>query len=145
MNIASTELSRLLFESSGWDDTEEVIIKFSLSDEPICVSNDLESSAKLVLLSGKEEWRLPAYDMGYMMRKLPLALMVHNSLAFLGVFANGEEVVSYVAGYYVLRPKHEPTQFMQTKADSPEDALVKLAIRLFKSGMLIDANSIRSL
>jgi hypothetical protein len=109
MNVASLGLCRELYEVSGWSDTIE----------------NFRESAHLT------KDRVPAYDLGYLMRKLPHKL--EGTYLDLGVAENGEE---WWAAYEHEWPYERSTYDHEQKAATPEDAACKLAIELFKQGIL---------
>lgn len=97
-NVADLKLCKELHELSGWDDCSE----------------SYRSSTK---------WKQPAYDAGYLLRKLP------------------DSILSKVDGKYNLRvvpvaSTKEPRKPEHYEADIPENALCKLSIELFKQGVL---------
>jgi len=110
MNTANLGLCRELYELSGWDGTEH-----HLSDG----YDDYEIQAA-------EEGGFkdcPLYELGYLLQKLPLEVrdfpiqLRPNHLRNL-----------WLCGYKVSQ--------LDFQADIPEDALCKLAIELFKQGIL---------
>lgn len=102
MNTASAKLSNELFELSGWK--SELITDKRLLDK---------SKYSIV----------PSYDLGYLLRKLPLK--------------HGNETLSLV---HDDDPNRQPWECgfsdLFVNADTPEDAACKLAIELFKQGVL---------
>lgn len=98
--VASLELCKELYELSGWIDRKEL---------------------RLDYVVGKGV--LPRYDLGYLLRKLPLGSQVYTSIG---------KPNKYYAHYHELRG--EKSGFCE--ADTPEDAACKLAIELFKKGIL---------
>lgn len=111
MNVASIELCKELYEVSGWKETG---FEYRLDD-----NNKL-------FYRKERQWAyissLPAYDLGYLLRKLPVVSEVSHYTEF------------YYAKYVNL--KHITSDDIQTQADTPEDAAAKLAIELFKQGIL---------
>lgn len=107
MNVASLPLCKELYELSGWDGVTQY---HSVADAPD---------------------NIPAYDLGYLLRKLP------NSLPF--KFYGGNSTNPYT---FQLRKNKAywlacyPSTELQEAADTPEDAAAKLAIDLFKQGIL---------
>lgn len=113
MNVASLELCKELYELSGWSSQithNEPTPSSSLVDQvPIC----------------------PAYDLGYLLRKLPVGSAIDKASDGFGarrppVYGSPENVMQ--PGY-----KAQQTRF---PANTPEDATAKLAIELWKQGML---------
>jgi hypothetical protein len=110
MNDASLELCKELFELSGWKDTEKKQGFYVRS---------LDSGLGEIA----EHGRIPAYDLGYLLRKLPDGVALRHVKP-----ANDSQ--SYWAAEYV------PHDFFGETANTPEDATAKLAIELFKQGIL---------
>lgn len=106
-NVASLELCKELYELSGWEDTE--FIWYQDYSKPVHIEVDVKSYDEA-----------PAYDLGYLLRKLqPNA---HNMIFHTG---------SYTATYdYGIGQAYVAT------ANTPEDAACKLAIELWKQGVL---------
>ncbi|SRR5258706_5170776 len=94
MNVASLKLCKDLYELSGWSDTIE----------------NFRESAHLT------KDRVPAYDLGYLMRKLPRQSHVYQFGA--------NEWLAYAPG------SHDHS------ADTPENAATKLCIELLNQGVL---------
>lgn len=120
MNVALLELCRELYELSGWGDGSDM--------------------NKLKWLDYYDDWSVPAYDLGYLLRKLPSYIEQQGNLdgidrqrrvAFQIRKWERPEVV-WFAEYHEIyyRPLY------RTEADTPEDAACKLAIELFKQGIL---------
>jgi hypothetical protein len=97
-DVASLELCRELYELSGW---KTFAMERGLAeDRPID----------------------PAYDLGYLLRKLQ---------------RNHVELVGLTTGEWTARAYwHSTEQARAEYADTPEDAAAKLAIELFKQGIL---------
>lgn len=104
MEVANKDLCTELHELSGWEDAP--------SEYP---SDGLR---KLSSVS-------PAYDLGYLLRKLPRDTIYNNSKIplKLEVQLSGGWWAHYGLYYW-------------THGDTPENALCKLAIELFKQGIL---------
>lgn len=107
MNVASLELCKKLYELSGWEGDEDIYMH--------------QERSKWVKGKGSYITNLvPAYDLGYLLRKLP-AVHNHDYLQLRKV--NSDLWVAYypeIGGH----------------ADTSEDATAKLAIELFKQGIL---------
>lgn len=110
MNVASLELCKELYELSGWEDTEKWLTASDLLPEII----DGKKTGNL-----KRE-QVPAYDLGYLLRKLPPVTKVIN--------CSNEKTQIYGALFPELK--------LTFHGDTPEDAACKLAIELFKQGVL---------
>ena len=139
MSNVSPKLTRQLQFYAEWNDTRDILIKYKLSDEPLRIQNPLASGVDIKSVPGSEEWRLPCYDTDYLFRKMPLTKLVGKQMYFLGVIAAAEEIPSWVAGYYHFRPQDPMGRFVtihswnQMSALTPDDALAKLAIALYKN------------
>lgn len=115
MTVASLELCKQLYELSGWQDVDESI--FSSVTEKLDWIYDAPSGL----------WWLPAYDAGYLLRKLPRRIdliQLHEKRGWLA----SRSLEGLQAAVFKPNP--------QGIADTPEDALAQLAIELFKSGVL---------
>jgi hypothetical protein len=128
MNVANQELSEELHELSGWGkDSQDVWSKQSTGWE---LQNRLTCSTDI--LSYPATSPIPAYDLGYLIRKLP---------AFVGgdvltLYPYGDEYdgvsewICELSGYETG---------CTSRADTPENAAAKLAIELFKQNILTKA------
>lgn len=112
MNVASLELSRELFEVSGWGGTHRCYRLMTAGDckEWRCI--DI-----LPNVSGD----VPAYDLGYLLRNLPDFVSIRKANTDSGIEYEAEDFDSDLSSGY---------------CDTPEDAAAKLAIELFKQGVL---------
>jgi hypothetical protein len=120
MNVASLVLCRELYELSGWDDTD---YKYWNGE----VSNDIDGS---VWDWGKNNYKencSPAYDLGYLLRKLRPCL-------YLGLHIQARD-----DGFEFFIDRAEGG--IGTEPMTPEDAACKLAIELFKQGVLTKEES----
>lgn len=150
MTVASLNLCKELYELSGWEPnswwwTEDYQgttkdTKWSVSDEPIIASGRNEGLSSY-----------PAYDLGYLLRKLPRKLNGVNSKQRDGNFnlyaSRGKTawVASYADadGSIIRRLKKDAESqnnrnfwFIHGSSDTPENATAKLAIELWKQGVL---------
>ena len=95
--VASRELCKELYELSGWDGTDE---QYHVGMAEYC----------------------PAYDLGYLLRKLPAKIP----------FSDGEITLRveiwWAGGWYAHYGIYD---WKAAIADTPEDAACKLAIELF--------------
>lgn len=111
MNVANLELCKELYELSGWGDTY-----FWFAGGHLQRNQDPPRA----LLSDKT---VAAYDLGYLLGKLqsywPMAV-------YIGGGKQNEWSVSVNSKYHVT----------PQEADIPENAAAKLAIELFKQGIL---------
>ena len=137
MNVASLELCKELYEISGWDDTGDGYVPEYEPDEPPVIF--IPENKFAYTHNGQDHYYvtkesdlyqvvyIPAYDLGYLLRKLP-----HHDEDFtywmdLGPIENGHWGVSYDC---------EDMDKYISFGDTPEDATCKLAIELFKQGIL---------
>lgn len=120
MNVASLELSKELYELSGWEDLW--YIKGEDDAEPWV-------HERRAAVSGYETLA-PAYSIGFLLRKLPVEIGVFDTPDYRGrlTVSPGENNWWYASYDY-------DKQTVQS-AHSPEDAAAKLAIDLFKQGVL---------
>lgn len=120
MNVASLELCKELYELSGWWE----------STENWYVPNNDAYKARHESVRGPEnfEWQYPAYDLGYLLRKLPRR---RPDDVFSGVQLMTVDDETWACR--IAAPKHD---FVWGVAGTPEDAAAKLAIELFKKGIL---------
>lgn len=97
-----------------------------------------ELSQELYELSGWEEdthdwyganktYLAPRYTLGYLIRKLP---------NFISVGVESFVMTSGKRGYFAEHDDYTPSHEFRFVADTPEDAACKLAIELFKQGVL---------
>lgn len=113
MNVASLELCKELYELSGWNIGEFAWASWNNEDKVLYEMGGWDE---------RVDWLCPAYTLGYLLRKLQDAgLPVLES--FKERNGNIRWASKIVGQYFEL-------------ADTPEDALTKLAIELFKQGVL---------
>ena len=67
---------------------------------------------------------MPAYDLGYLLRMLPTGCYIATRQT--GATASTGNAFTYKTPYGIIKEK----------AETPEDAVCKLAIELFKQGVL---------
>lgn len=131
MNVASLELCEELYELSGWVDTlfdknEDTYRIWSYSRADYEMHVGLRDGNEK--LSDYQE-AYPAYDLGYLLRKLPEEYPDAYALQI-----RREPSDCWYAGYYARTGDSDLRT--ESRADTPEDAAVKLAIELFKRGVL---------
>lgn len=131
--VASLELCKTLFELSGWDET-----LMHWNDREFGHSGGVHGrSGNYELITGWVEELdseelvelYPAYDLGYLLRKLPVwtSSKEHGPL----------EIIPFVGGKWEMKYSHKTVKHtILGEADTPEDAAAKLAIDLFKQGIL---------
>lgn len=110
-NHASLELCKELYELSGWwDDNLE---KYDSHDGTIVRFGNI-----------------PAYSLGFLIRKLPAMIEDGGVEHWLTVEKHEQD------DYMVAYSGHGSILIGSPHADTPEDALAKLAIELHKAGIL---------
>jgi len=123
MNVASIDRCKKLYELSQWGDTDQNW--FNFADEWVIKPSDYERY---------EGIDYPAYDLGYLLRKLPsrFPALEENKLIF--DKSEGSDIYFwwYGADHQTVVPG------LVGRAKTPEDALTTLAIELliFKQGVL---------
>jgi hypothetical protein len=115
MHVASLENCKALYEVSGWKTEDFEWYHHNTTDTP-----DLTYVPGGSDLYGEPVW--PAYDLGYLLRQL--AVYWDTSIR--------SEVTQWCAETRTDRYN----RFERARADTPEDAACKLAIELFKQGVL---------
>lgn len=121
MNTASLELCKELYELSGWEgtsffhDTSEGVDEWRLE----------YSSSKTLPVDGG---LYPAYDLGYLLRKLPQELTTHHMFDL-------THFPTHWSAAYLKGLDSTDIKFVTT-ANTPEDAVAKLCIELYKQGIL---------
>lgn len=117
MQVASKELSEELYGLSGWlEDHWFYTNRFNYPVEyDLRVANALQGC-----VFEPKKGDIPAYDAGFLLRKLP-------STTRLSKYAQNS-----------FRTEHDRGDqgYFDVADDTPEDALCKLAIELFKAGIL---------
>lgn len=141
MNVASLDLCKELYKLSGWDTPDHSWHRVMAHD-----------------MSGWREWKVwcanngvndfseeyfPAYDLGYLLRKLPQRLsdkwVDPNTLD--DRVERWLELVPLEDKWIIDYPIYEAYELpkssvLQKSTATPEDAAAKLAIELFKQGVL---------
>ena len=115
MNVASLELSKQLWKLSGWK-CQDAYIQVKDPEAPI----ELLSEYSPVLSRNDYDIIVSAYDLGYLLRKLPAE--VRNESLTLDRVAGG-----WSCRYGLMSPNK-----IEIRADTPEDAACKLLIELIK-------------
>lgn len=131
MSYASPELCTELLNVSGWE-----ITRFSYKQVPdgewVAIENTIDSKSRFHRAS-----ELPAYDLGYLLRKLPPVIDDgHGGTADLFFMMTNLTEDLEELDHYQYRFKYRGIMGIGHQADTPEDATAKLAIELFKQGIL---------
>lgn len=124
MQVASLELCKELYELSGW----ECDYWYDW--------NHGEPTVEDMRLS---EFNIPAYDSGFLLRKLPAYVYSRNYEQKAYLWQRKDADNKYCAWYRVNDPityGEEMRSEHGSVADTPEDALASLAIELFKQEVL---------
>lgn len=143
MNVAKLELSKELREVSGWDGTSYRYYVGDGYDGKLMDEHYWSEHFADECIRGGDI--IPAYDSGYLLRKLPTH---HNfGVPYVGQTNGGTEYVASFMNWWAMweydgegsgKKWHQEVSaagFLKL-ADTPEDALCKLAIELFKQGVL---------
>lgn len=130
MNVASLELCKELYELSGWDRTDkswwiEQWGNFDTEVARYAHKQDEDDTSTI---------HYPAYDLGYLLRKLPNYVWSERYQEKARLWVRKDED-NWFAWYFVNGIQDVVSEF-GTNADTPEDATAKLAIELFKQGIL---------
>lgn len=116
MNVASLELCKELYELSGWEDGARL--------PWYCW---IEAHQEYDIDNGRPEF--PAYELGYLLRKIKNQLTKNQ---WLDIRVNEKSTDGYVGAYGTWEQGH----LEHLEAAIPEDAAARLAIELFKQGIL---------
>lgn len=129
MNVTSLDLCKELYELSGW-----IHVNFAWSTENPHYA-EFRVRAALNTLDDA-----PAYDLGYLLRKLPAQIDFNDEIVKLTVDRQSEKTWRASYAYPVERVKskrkYADWKFTAYQANTPEDAACKLAIELFKQNIL---------
>lgn len=118
-DVASLDLCKELYELSGWGDDE--IIHFGYREDGTVAHFRVWPAM------------CPAYDLGYLVKKLPSPLVVHEPpQCFVELKRYGEPWVAM----YRQENTMQPVAALRFDSLTPEDAAAKLCIELFKQGIL---------
>jgi hypothetical protein len=124
MHVASLELCQELYELSGWRDTY-----FYWQND-----NQVYTNLTNEVTERNKRFECYAYDLGYLLRRLQKEYGLHVSVAYHAELKMPAALPQwnnkYVAYTATMMQRDYPI------ADIPEDALCKLAIQLFKQGIL---------
>ena len=125
MNVADLKLCKELYELSGWKDVEEYWEYYSFKDDAL-----LKKSAPGNVFPDNKmlpEDITPAYDLGYLLRKLHDGLIKAEKMNDIELFGWGN---------WKVYTKDKDDKEIAKTGDTPEDAACKLAIELWKQGIL---------
>lgn len=119
-NVASLENCKRLYELSGWEGCWLTHAEWRNGEYVI---TDLEQA----IASGYDQ-KTPAYDAGYLLRKLPKRVESQYPDCQLVLYPLDSR---WISGYEAGQDIH-----YLSSDDTPEDALTLLAIQLFEQGVL---------
>jgi len=130
MNVAELSLCKELYALSGWEPNNW----FAGGD----AQDTVAVSSVVIQQQFKSGLLEPAYDLGYLLRKLPSFIYseAYEQKAWLWLRKN---IKDWNAWYWVHDPKYGEGEVVSEhgkSAETPEDAACKLAIELFKQGVL---------
>ena len=137
MNVASLKLCKELYEVSGWEDTYmawDVSDRTDLPFENVVIADDVIFTY------------FPAYDLGFLLRKLPLTTGFDNE-KWEEVYGRSLPSYFFMARdldtmdnkwrvQYQGEDQEDVIEDTMFDADTPEDATAKLCIDLFNQGVL---------
>lgn len=134
MNVASLELCKKLYELVGWEDTLYYV--YERTDPKSLVEPHLIGNSKMGITvrnasTGFDEDEydilIPAYDLGYLLRKLPATI---DSDCLVVETLDGDWYFHYLSDEYISDGR------IYASAGTPENAAAHLAIELFRQGVL---------
>lgn len=132
MNVANRELSEELFKISGWGQTSFHFVAHRKYESDEYMDAELQY---LTNIPNELRWTgakiRPAYDLGYLLRKLPATIKDTDGLTCSWGLWKG--IDGYTTAYG--SPDGEDFEVMKV-ADTPENATAKLCIELLKQGIL---------
>jgi hypothetical protein len=129
MNVASLDLCRELYELSGWQPVPSVDYGFYwMSIDRHGKPCDWHIERMFGPQDRTGEVQVPAYDLGYLLRNLPLQIGEDYDSRVLRMDAWTEH---WQFAYWIYEIPYEIGE-----ADTPEDATCKLAIALINQGIL---------
>jgi len=120
MNTANLELCKELYELSAWE--EEGAELWCLA-----IRGDEKFAPALPHFIGS----FPSYSLGFLLRNLPAYLDERKYASLGSINLDVVDNRMWACGYGVMAPA-----VLKQYADTPEDAVCKLAIELFKQGVL---------
>ena len=138
MSTTSLEVSKELYEVSGWGYNHKQgdycnFIWRQGSYKPYLTSLD-ENEHIPSIRKDLDKAIAPAYDLGYLLRKLPVLKDIDFRVEQDGADENGDCWVAYGVDYAAHR-EGDSNRWWSTD-NAPEDATAKLCIELFKQGIL---------
>lgn len=132
MNVAKLELCKTLYELSEWG--KSALAGELHPDFWYTPGNKLPTYGNRGYLKA-----IPAYDCGYLLRKLPRHLTIKNQLYHLCIINGNKQDDNWIADYVTMGREcwlHEGDRAQLTEDAEIENALCKLAIELIKQGII---------
>lgn len=144
MNTASLELCKELYELSGWKTGwwyPHVHIENSMVSQEHIYTDEFGAIVD-------KQRDIPAYDLGYLLRKLPNKVTVKKRVygfILTDSTSDGTWIADYIIHFWQTPIPtdrnyemwlHHGDKAKLTEADTPEDAVAKLCIELVKQGLL---------
>lgn len=126
MNVASLKLCKELYELSGWYQTHYIWRLYDDDHLPEWVQTF--TNIKPEDYTHTDHHYYPAYDLGYLLRKLSIGVSLYKGAK--GYTFNVGNSIQHSVGVY------EAIRSSDLRSGTPEDAAAKLAIELFKQGIL---------
>lgn len=134
MNVVSLELCKELYELSGWNDTHNTWKRLTTLDMTRWKDWYLADFNNEVW-NGTGEQSIPAYDLGYLLRKLPNYIEYWDGGNEAGYLQLIHWSTHWSCGYEDVQGSDK--SIMVHLNDTPEDAAARLAIELFKQKVLV--------
>lgn len=126
MNVASLENCKRLYELSGWSCEKAYWPpQYTSSHDYVVGTPDDEVDEKIL------DSLTPAYDLGYLFRKLPQESKIDK-----GHFQYGGDVRYHAKYSWNTELPNRKRHYATESADTPEDAACLLAVKLFEEGVL---------
>ena|SRR3990167_2142342 len=122
MNTTSKDISKRLYELSGWGDRCEVYFSWQTKYDKVITTKEQGAEDSDGFL---RPWAVPAYNLGFLLRKIPANTSIYDWVQI------GKHEKDYEVSWWI------ETDFIDSfSADTPEDAVAKLCIQLFESSIL---------
>lgn len=134
MQVASLELCKELYGLSLWQPVDDLPNDAATDARFWLERTHSQPVVKHQLEAGFNSWQIivPAYDLGYLLRKLPPELSDEDNRVFLSM--NISMMQNWCARYADAAGNRMNIE--KFYAPTPENAACKLAIELFKQGVL---------
>lgn len=142
--VTSLEISKKLYELSGWEDTDKWWYQLDNVDEVHCM-HEFKVDKEVTEFKHSLMRLFPAYPLGYLLRKLPKATDINTDkweesfdCSIPEMFFMAWEMDTMDHKWRVqMQVEDEVLEPILFEADNPEDAACLLLIRLFEEGILV--------